>query len=91
MDRPFAESCLDEFRLYWQERGESRPGWEATFVNNVKRQWAHRTLPATPTPRNGQRYAPPPRAMTPEAAHFEAILSNLNHPVIEGEIAHELH
>ena len=47
--------------------------------------------PATPTPRNGQRYPPPLPTMTPEAAHFEAILRNLNHPVIEGEIAHELH
>ncbi len=91
IERPFAEGCLDEFRLYWTERGESRPGWEASFVNNVKRQWAHRTLSTTPTPRTSQRYAPPPRAMTPEAAHFEAILKNLNHPVIEGEIAHELH
>ena len=43
IERPFAESCLDEFRLYWQERGESRPGWESTFVNSVKRQWARRT------------------------------------------------
>ncbi len=91
IDRPFAEGCLDEFRLYWTERQEQRPGWETTFLNNVKRQWAHRTPPATPTPRNGPRYAPHPRAMTPEAVHFEAILNNLNHPVIEGEIAHELH
>ena len=90
MDRPFAESCLDEFRLYWQERGERRPGWEATFVNNVKRQWQNRPAPAKPSGHNGQRYTPP-QAMTPEAAHFEAILRNLNHPVIEGEIAHELH
>ena len=55
MDRPFAEECIDEFRLYWQERGESRPGWEATFVNNVKRQWEHRPTPAAPAPRNGPR------------------------------------
>ena len=93
--QPFAESCLDEFRLYWQERGESRPGWEATFVNNVKHQWERR--PATATPGNGQRYAPPPptRAMTPEAAEFDAILRNLNRqnlqPVIEGECRHVAH
>jgi len=55
MDRTFAEGCIDEFRLYWQERGESRTGWEATFVNNVKRQWEHRPTPKS-TPSNGQRY-----------------------------------
>ena len=95
IERPFAESCLDEFRLYWQERGESRPGWESTFVNNVKRQWEHRPTPATPTPRNGARYPPPPRAMTPEVAEFDAILRNLNaqnlKTVIEGECSHVAH
>ena len=95
IDRPFAEGCLDEFRLYWTERQEQRPGWETTFLNNVKRQWAHRTPPATPTPRNGPRYAPPPRAMTPEVAEFDAILRNLNaqnlQPVIEGECSHVAH
>ena len=95
IERSFAEGCLDEFRLYWTERQEQRPGWEATFLNNVKRQWAHRTPPATPTPRNGQRYAPPPRAMTPEVAEFDAILRNLNvqnlQPVIEGECSHASH
>ena len=88
MDHAFAESCLDEFRLYWQERGEARPGWEATFVNNVKRQWDHRPIQTTTTPHNGQRYTPP-QAITPEGMKFDAILQNLNtqnrRPVIEGE------
>lgn len=49
----FSASCLDEFRLYWRERGEVRPGWEATFVNGVKMQWERhegrfRSRPKTP-------------------------------------------
>jgi hypothetical protein len=81
--RSFAEGCIDEFRLYWQERGESRPGWEASFVNNAKRQWAHRPREAI-AKRNSQ-LTPPPRDMTPEVAEFEAILRGVQRPVIEGE------
>ncbi len=88
--RPFAEGCIDEFRLYWQERGESRAGWEATFMNNAKRQWEHRPAP-TARHHHAPRAASPPHALTPEAAHFENLLRNLNRPVIEGELAHELH
>lgn len=95
IDRPFAESCIDEFRLYWQERGESRHGWESTFVNNVKRQWEHRPATKQNPPRNGERYAPPSRAMSPEVAEFDDILRNLNtknlKPVIEGECSHVAH
>ena len=40
--RPFAESCIPEFRLYWTERGDARPGWDASFVNSVKRSWDKR-------------------------------------------------
>ena len=96
--RDYAERCVEEFRLYWQERGESRPGWEASFVNNVKRQWERRPPPTPPTPtRNGARYEQPPpqRQMTPEVAEFDAILRNLNaqnlQPVIEGECSHVAH
>ena len=39
IERGFAESLLDEFRLYWEERAELRPGWEATFLNHVKTRW----------------------------------------------------
>ncbi len=47
INRPFSTGCVAEFRLYWRERAERRPGWEAAFVNNVKRQWEHRPPPAT--------------------------------------------
>lgn len=40
--RPFAEGCIPEFRLYWMERGDARPGWDASFVNSVKRSWDKR-------------------------------------------------
>ncbi|MGZ4955289.1 MAG: DnaT-like ssDNA-binding domain-containing protein [Methylobacter sp.] len=35
----FADRLVDEFVLYWQERGEKRHGWEATFLNHVKSQF----------------------------------------------------
>jgi DNA-binding transcriptional ArsR family regulator len=63
----------------------------STFINqkDFLESW---DLPTTPTPTkplNGQRYAPPPQAITPEGAKFDAILRNLNtsnlRPVIEGE------
>ena len=84
---------LDRFRDKAQANGYRYSDWNAAFRNAVRDVWAglRKPLIATPTPRNSQRYAPPLPAMTPEAAHFEAILKNLNHPVIEGEIAHELH
>ncbi len=95
MDRPFAESCLDEFRLYWQERGERRPGWEASFVNNVKRQWQNRPAPATTKPINGK---PGPFISKQDriAVQNEAALAEWTRSrrpqvnVIEGE-CHEIH
>lgn len=35
----FARSLVGEFCLYWQERGEKRLGWDATFLNHAKAQW----------------------------------------------------
>ena len=95
MDRPFAEGCIDEFRLYWQERGDARTGWEATFVNNVKRQWEHRPTADTTTPRNGQRYHPLNKQAQLTAINEDAIeewLASRGHQlhIIEGE-CHELH
>ena len=40
--RTFGEVCIPEFRLYWMERGDARPGWDASFVNSVKRTWDKR-------------------------------------------------
>ena len=37
--REFADSLLVEFRFFWEERGEVRPGWDATFLNHVKIKW----------------------------------------------------
>ena len=38
IDLVFAKSLLDEFVLYWQDRGESRASWDSTFLNHVDRQ-----------------------------------------------------
>jgi hypothetical protein len=35
----FAGGLVDEYVLYWEERGDKRSGWEATFVNHAKKQW----------------------------------------------------
>lgn len=40
----FAMTCLPEFKLYWTERGDARPGWDASFVNSVKRSWEKRPI-----------------------------------------------
>ena len=79
--RPFAEACIDEFRLYWQERGESRAGWEATFVNNARHQWEHRPTPAPTNPRHG----PSAKASDPRITEVETILAGIRRPVLEGE------
>jgi hypothetical protein len=39
IEADFAMTLISEFVLYWQERGERRPGWDATFLNNAKAQW----------------------------------------------------
>lgn len=60
----------------------------STFLGPEKGFLEAWDLPITPAqpPRPS-----PPSAMTPEGAEFDAILRNLSRPVIEGEIAHELH
>ncbi len=61
----------------------------STFINQKGFLESWDLPPTTATPLNGQRYAQPPQAMTPEGAKFDAILRNLNtpnhRPVIEGE------
>ena len=85
IDRPFAESCLDEFRLYWQENGERRAGWEATFLNSVKRSWE-------------RQQSSKPRHNTPhhQQANLKTVLNEWlsadpEHHAIEGTCTHEIH
>lgn len=37
IDREYADKQLPEFKLYWQERGESRESWGSCFIQHVKR------------------------------------------------------
>ena len=37
--RAFADELIDEFILYWEDRKEKRPGWDSTFLGNVKRRF----------------------------------------------------
>jgi hypothetical protein len=39
IDSGFISGLIDEFILYWEERGDKRTGWDATFVNHAKTQW----------------------------------------------------
>lgn len=80
----FAHQCVPEFRLYWTERGEKRPGWDASFVNSVKRSWDKRPL---------SRASPLSKAEQLEAQSKAAIAEWLarDQPVIEGEVFHAAH
>jgi len=55
----FAAGLVDEFILYWEERGDKRSGWEATFVNHAKNQWERRQ--AMQPVRVGQKSGQPQR------------------------------
>ncbi|MCP5197680.1 MAG: hypothetical protein H6974_12990 [Gammaproteobacteria bacterium] len=95
IDRPFAEGCIDEFLLYWTEQQERRPGWEATFVNNVKHQWERRASAPPAVPGGGR--ATPGRVATKHDALVEnnrramqEWLAAQDAQVIEGE-CHEVH
>ena len=37
--REFCDALIWEFRIYWTDRGDARPGWDATFVRHAKEQW----------------------------------------------------
>jgi hypothetical protein len=45
--KSFADSLLDEFIFYWEERGDSRPGWDATFLSHAKIQQEKQKNPAS--------------------------------------------
>jgi hypothetical protein len=51
IDRTFANMQIREFVFYWQEQGEKRKAWDATFLNRVKDQWERAQKK---TPINGQ-------------------------------------
>lgn len=56
----FAQSCLPEFQLYWIQRGDTRPGWDACFINSVRRSWEKRP----PNPGVEPVYKTRPKHMT---------------------------
>ena len=39
IDKEFADSCIKEFILYWQETGQSHNSWNSKFYRHVKFQW----------------------------------------------------
>ena len=42
IDVTFAMGLVDEFRLYWQERGHALPSWDTVFLRWAKRRWQQR-------------------------------------------------
>lgn len=55
IDEDFARSLIGEFRMYWEERGDKRPGWDATFLGHVKNKWERRPRQAIAPIVNNQR------------------------------------
>ena len=39
ISREFASGLIDEFVLYWSDRGDKRIAWNSTFLNHVKSQF----------------------------------------------------
>lgn len=81
----FATSCLPEFRLYWIERAEKRPGWEATFLNRVRSEWERSQTRRSRAAPGGGRDMEPRADSDPRYAEMQAILDGLSRPAIEGE------
>lgn len=88
----FAMECLPEFRLYWSERGDKRPGWNAAFVNSVKHSWGHRTTQQAPP---GKRLSKQEQIAQQSAAAIAEWLASdpaaVPVNVIEGEALHVAH
>jgi len=65
--RAFAEAQLDEFVLYWSDRGEPAFSWNAKFRSHVIRRWREQEANAEPpddVPRQiGHDWEPAPDAM----------------------------
>lgn len=38
IERSFVNGLIDEFILYWDERGDKRNGWDAAFLGHAKRE-----------------------------------------------------
>ncbi len=52
VDKGFANNKLQEFRLYWLERGQERNNWNTSYIDYIRREWAkekssNRGLPFT--------------------------------------------
>jgi len=42
IDRPFAESLLPEFIVYWRDSNQAHTSWNSKFIQHVKYHWAKR-------------------------------------------------
>lgn len=59
INKGFADHCLPEFILYWKNRGETRPSWDNSFIQNVVRAWGDKkTRDKHAAAANGNHAAP---------------------------------
>jgi hypothetical protein len=40
INQEFAQNCIEEFVLYWQETKRMHNSWNTKFLQHVKYQWA---------------------------------------------------
>lgn len=87
----FAAQQLGEFIMYWQERGDKRPGWDSTFLNLVKDRWERKQVKTTFANRqfNGHRRTPAPDNFAGKN-YQEGATTAENHPAWLDEVFEQL-
>ncbi len=56
--RPFAESLVAEFVLYWRESGQLYGSWNTKFLQQVKRAWSRQSMANNQDAIHGQQQRP---------------------------------
>ncbi|TNE89911.1 DnaT-like ssDNA-binding domain-containing protein [Porticoccus sp.] len=56
--RPFAESLVAEFVLYWRESGQLYGSWNTKFLQQVKRAWSRQSMANHQDPLHGKQQRP---------------------------------
>lgn len=65
IDKNFALGLVDEFILYWDERGDKRNGWDAAFLGHAKREhernkrFGYKSSNQQLQPKQAPQYIPP--------------------------------
>ncbi len=84
----FADSCLPQFRLWHQEQGTVRNGFESLFVGWVKKAWAERKPDAPPGGRRKGQTMAEQLQETHERLFGQDDIDPFSFRLIEGEAEH---